>query len=670
MNKSAIERSPVVSDFLFVGLGAANCLLILRLHDSGLLSGKTIAIVEPDSKSTNDRTFCFWATEEELTKLCLKPLVSYSWDCLEIKGVTKQQIKPLRYFHVKGLDLYNETKKILPLIDVSFYTSFLKENPEVKSSYFEIRLQDVTLYAHKVFDSRPPTFLPPLKHQSHLLQSFYGFKIKTTTKAFDTSTIVMMDFNVPQNNFTQFIYLLPFDEETALIELTRFGDQKLVQDDAKAILDNYIAALGVSFEVLEVEQSVIPMSSAHLRTDDFGENWVNMGARAGMLKSTTGYAFHAMAEDALLQMEAIRNNRIPLRKAKKQRFTFYDRLLLKILDGRPEYGKPIFETLFKKVPVAKVLRFLREKTNLAEEILIFSKLPKRIFIETALKDLLQQCVALPILVFPFLFTILALILSHNKYEYVSKGILALGFLSVGLSHGALDHITSKKIGTKKQLLQFITRYLLKGMLLGLVWLFFPDVALVIFIAYSAWHFGQADFKEWDLKQGWQSFLWGLLVLMTILFFHFDELIWILQQIPNLHFVSVLKKVVDTQLMALQIFIVGSGFFLAVLNKSKHILFTLAYLLLSSMLPLLVSFGIYFIGQHSIYGWRHLRNGLNERSSGLWLKSLPFSLGGAFLILFFLVFAGSNYVGIFFILLSCLSIPHVFSMHRFYSKLKH
>jgi len=107
----------------------------------------------------------------------------------------------------------------------------------------------------------------------------------------------------------------------------------------------------------------------------------------------------------------------------------------------------------------------------------------------------------------------------------------------------------------------------------------------------------------------------------------------------------------------------------VVYKSKQILFTFTYLLLSSFLPLLVSFGIYFIGQHSMYGWRHLLVGLNESSSRLWLKSLPFSIAGALVLLSVALFSGANHIGIFFILLSCLSIPHAFSMHLFYAKLK-
>jgi lycopene beta-cyclase len=668
MIESAMNTSNSTFDFLFIGLGAANCLLILSLHENGLLKGKSISIVEPTKKDTNDRTFCFWATEEELIRLNLKSLVSYSWNCIEISGVTKQEINPLQYFHVKGIDLYTQTKNILGEHKVTFFSSFVTENPKIGSAHYEIQFANETICAKQVFDGRPPSYLAPQKNQSHLLQSFFGWKIKTTSKSFDTSKMVMMDFNVPQNKFTQFVYVLPYTDDTALIELTRFGDQKLAYDEAQVILAEYTKVLGVSFEILEEEQGVIPMSSAKIKTEDFGKNWVYMGAKANMLKSTTGYAFHAMAEDALIQTEAIRNKQLSTRKSRPQRFLYYDRLLLNILNEKPEFGKVIFETLFKKIPVTRVLSFLREKTNIKQEVQIFSKLPIRIFIEAAIKDLIKNPISIPVLVWPFLFTLLSICLAFTNREFITWGILAVGFLSVGLSHGALDHLTSKKIYNKKQLAYYVASYLLKGALLGLVWLILPDLALLVFIVYSAWHFGQADFKEWNLTQGLQSFIWGIVILMSILFFHFEELNAVLEQIPNLQIVELLKKVSAFQLLLFQIIIIGSGIIIAAINKSKNILLTLLYLLISAGLPLLVSFGIYFVGQHSLNGWLHLIKGLNERSTSLYIKSLPFSLGGAGIFIFFLLFAGQNYFGLFFIILSCLSIPHVFSMHHFYSRL--
>jgi hypothetical protein len=79
----------------------------------------------------------------------------------------------------------------------------------------------------------------------------------------------------------------------------------------------------------------------------------------------------------------------------------------------------------------------------------------------------------------------------------------------------------------------------------------------------------------------------------------------------------------------------------------------------------MAFGIYFVLQHSINGWKHLSVGLGKGSLVMWKNALPFTIGGAGIICYFLLFAAENYIGLFFIILSCLSLPHVFSMHAFY-----
>ena len=648
-------------DYLFVGLGAANSLLILRLHDEGLLVGKKIAIIEPDTKAINDRVFCFWATDEELAELHVQSLVSKRWDHIEINGVTKQAIQPLHYCHVQSIDLYTSTKKILLDYAVEQFSARLTENPKQVGDAFEVRIDQQTILANRVFDSRPPQYHPTQEHESHLIQSFYGWKIKAQTNAFDSTTMVMMDFEVPQNNFTQFVYKLPFSEDTALIELTRFGKDVLTEAEANSILSSYIAGLGISFEVLDVEHGLIPMSSAAMQRNDFGPHWIHMGVAANMLKSSTGYAFHFMAEDAQMQMENIKNDTNSLRPERASRFRFYDRLLLKILHASPQYGKLIFQTLFREVPIPTVLRFLREKTSLKEEGIIFSKLPITIFLKTAVKDIFYR---LPL--FPLLLTLLSLFFSFIHAEKLTYSLLGAGFVTIGLSHGALDHLPSGSMASVKKMAFFIVNYLFRGALVGIVWWLLPDLGLGIFIGYSAWHFGQADYKEWGLRANWQAFLWGFSVLGMLLFFHSDELTWILGQIPGLQTDGFLQKIKPDQFLPIQISFVLLGLILAFVHKSLKLFMTIGYVLLASYLPLLVSFGIYFVFQHSFYGWRHLRQELVMTSKQLYVQSLPFALGGMAIIAYFLLVAGVNYLGMFFIILSCLSIPHVLLMHRFYT----
>ena len=59
--------------------------------------------------------------------------------------------------------------------------------------------------------------------------------------------------------------------------------------------------------------------------------------------------------------------------------------------------------------------------------------------------------------------------------------------------------------------------------------------------------------------------------------------------------------------------------------------------------------------------------LKTNSFSLWLKGLPLSLGGALIFLIFMLLNNKDYFSIFFIVLSCISMPHIISMHKFYQK---
>ncbi|MDG1176222.1 MAG: beta-carotene 15,15'-dioxygenase, Brp/Blh family [Flavobacteriales bacterium] len=665
MNYKTSNPDITIVDYAFVGFGAANCLFILRLIDQNLLEDKTIAIIEPDSKTKNDRTFCFWATEKEVLDLGLDNLISHKWENIEIGGISQESIAPLKYFHIKGIDLYTETRKKLAICNVTFFNSFLIKSNTLSLTFHELILENEIIQSTIVFDSRPPSYSKPINNQSHLYQSFYGWNISMDKGTFDANKMVLMDFKIPQQNSTQFVYILPFSENKALVELTRFSEKKLTPEEANSALKDYMAKINPEYKIIDTEKGVLPMSSAKIETIDLGKNWINMGSRSHKLKCTTGFAFHAMAEDAAVKANNLKNQLSIQTVQEKNRFAFYDRLLLKILHESPEKGKPIFETLFSKVSTSLILNFLREKTSLKQDLYILSKLPKTIFILTAIKDIYHKISSFPTIILPTILTLCGLIFSVFNLDYVTYFLLILGFFSVGLSHGALDHLTGSPILNKTKLLIFSITYIAKGALFGVVWFFTPGLALLLFILYSAWHFGQADFKEWKLTNSLFSFVWGCVLLILILLFHVAELLTVLEQIPNLNHSALTENLEGTRLLVLQLFTVLIGVILALYHKSIFILLTITYLLLSTWLPLLVSFGIYFVFQHSMNGWKHLKNGLNKSSKTMWKESFPFNLGGSLLIIGFYLFGETNQLGTFFIIISCLSLPHVLSMHNFY-----
>jgi Brp/Blh family beta-carotene 15,15'-monooxygenase len=394
----------------------------------------------------------------------------------------------------------------------------------------------------------------------------------------------------------------------------------------------------------------------------------SLGARNYKIKPSTGYAFKSMYEHAEEVADAVQNNKATtdLNKnhahASSGRFAFYDGLLLDLLKNRPWQGKPIFVALFKRVETGKILKFLDEKTSLQEDISIFIKLPWRPFLSALMRKTLRQPSFRPVAL--LLITLLLLLLGHETTAQtaVAYPLFLGGLLLVGIPHGAVDHLIDTGNWNLRQAPIFVLKYLLVAAMMGVFWYFFPAFALLTFLVYSAWHFGQADGKQWQLNP-YLALLWGGSVLYTLLGTHAEETNKILNSMGQLE--------LHLPYAFLPMF---PWLLLAIYKKQNSWIITIIWLLLSIKLPLLFAFGLYFVGQHSLNGWFHLKSHLKMSHKKIWLNALPFHAAAWFMLgLFFLFWPASaneqemGRWGIFFIFIACISLPHVVVMQSVYSR---
>jgi hypothetical protein len=139
-------------------------------------------------------------------------------------------------------------------------------------------------------------------------------------------------------------------------------------------------------------------------------------------------------------------------------------------------------------------------------------------------------------------------------------------------------------------------------------------------------------------------------------------------VQQIHFNNLEGKIISVVLSIM-------GIAWSLLTKRRQMLFSVLMLTISIQLPLITSFGLYFIGQHSLNGWNHLKKGINTNNATLYMKALPFTVGGAILFLALAYFVKNNYLvqfnehllTVFFVFISCISFPHVMAMSRFYNK---
>jgi lycopene beta-cyclase len=663
-------------DYLFAGAGASATLLLMCMEKHGLLKDKKILILDPDTKHNNDKTYCFWSEQDEALAIQSQHLISHQWDEVCVNRNQQESLLPKKYFHISGIDVYNELRHIIDQHNLKRVQSSVIELAPNENGIKVITDKEIW-QASLVFDSRPPKYLPLKKDDAHLVQSFIGYVISTDEPIPNINCVDLMDFNVDQLGATQFMYVLPLGEGKTLVELTRFGVDPITQNDASPILDLYITHRFGNYQILHTETGCIPMSTAEISVEEL-PGVISIGGRAGAVKPSTGYAFKNMFHHAQSLADSLKNNFKPVIITESSRFRFYDRLLLLILTKQPSQGKLIFEALFKKNKTKNVLQFLDEKTSLFQDIRIFLTLPIKPFLKAvgwvALSRIQKSISPLILLVLSILL-LLIYKTSPQIFNWIQIVIFTVGLFLVGIPHGAVDHLL--ETGNLKSSIKpgFVINYLGLAFLNLFLWIFFPIGALIFFIGYSAWHFGQTDLKEWQLKN--INFLkftaWGVLILSIILSGHIVETNSILANMNTMEIP--INNLVGKQISVLLSLV---GITWAILEKRWMMFISSVMLLVSIELPLITSFGLYFIGQHSMNGWSHLKKGLSVNNTSLYLKALPFTIGAVILFAAFIFLLRNNYLSnfneniitIFFVFISCISFPHVIAMNRFYnSKLK-
>jgi lycopene beta-cyclase len=369
-------------DYIIAGGGAAGLSLAYHLVKSSL-KDKKILIIEKESKTTNDRTWCFWDKGPSFF-----PEIHYRrWNQFRFTTCNFSSIfnlAPLSYFLVRSGDYYN------------FIHSTLS-----RQRYVEIRQNSVEriwddrktgfvqsggqiFSADWVFDSRlNPVNLQSVSPNYHAVkQHFLGWEIETSQDIFDPSTPTLFDFRTPQLGSMRFLYILPFSTRNALVEYTLFSPQLLSLEEYEKGLRDYLSGvLGLeSYHVSAVEKGIIPMTDYPFPRQ-VGTRILNIGTRGGRVKPSTGYAFHRIQKDSLAIVRSLEETGQPFQiPLPPPRYHLFDSMLLQILQRYGELGEIIFTRLFTRNPVERIFRFLDENGSIWENLLLMASVPPLPFI--------------------------------------------------------------------------------------------------------------------------------------------------------------------------------------------------------------------------------------------------------------------------------------------------
>ena len=287
--------------------------------------------------------------------------------------------------------------------------------------------------------------------------------------------------------------------------------------------------------------------------------------------------------------------------------------------------------------------------------------------------------------FVFFFVVNIFCVLFFKYSNlnISPILCLLLILIIGVSHGSLDHIKGKKLlelfNIKSNYIFYITYILISAAVIA-TWMLLPSITLIIFLIIASYHFGKEDteFLINDRSYFTQMlyFFKGFLIILTPLYFHFQETISIfkLLLIDNEMFYLSLNFIETNKVIQLGIFCSTlSSIFLFLKNfEIKKFVIFLDYfsiLILNYYLSPLLAFTVYFCFLHSIRHSISLAIELDPNSvaNGFGLfakKALPLTiLTGvfSFIALYLLTNSynlDSAILKVIFIGLASLTFPHI------------
>ena len=284
----------------------------------------------------------------------------------------------------------------------------------------------------------------------------------------------------------------------------------------------------------------------------------------------------------------------------------------------------------------------------------------------------------------FLFSyIFSLIIFKFNNLNISPLICLLLILTIGVSHGSLDHVKGKKlfnILNIKKISIFYFLYTLIAISVIIIWIIIPSISLMIFLLVASFHFGKEDTQFLISENSYFNqllfFLKGLLIILAPMFFHFDETITIFKflLIDNEIFYSTLEFIEVNKILPIGIILSTLScvyLFLRKFEVKKFVIFLdfFSILILNYYLSPLVAFTIYFCFLHSI---RHSITLIyeidkNDFKNGLKVfgkKVLPLTILTAIFCLIGLYLLNNKYdfnssiLKIIFIGLASLTIPHI------------
>jgi len=374
-------------NYIILGSGLSGLLTAYRMANDAWFDDKSIVIIDKEIKNQNDRTWCFW--EEPNGEF--DSILSKTWKKAFIGNHDFQQsfeMHPYLYKMIRSSDYY---KLVFDTISSKSNFTFINDEiinwKELKNTV-EVVGKNQTYAAdfllNSFFDINP---ILNQKKYPYLKQHFIGWFIKTKIDTFDDSEVKFMDFTIEQEGNTRFMYVLPTSKTEALFEYTLFSEDLLENSEYEKAIQKYLQERGINdYEIIEKEKGNIPMTCFPFQKQN-SKRVLFIGTAGGWTKASTGFTFFNSKKQSEKLIEFLKNSQDLTQFHKKNRYWFYDLILLEVLHQNNELGGNLFGILFQKNSIQNIFKFLNEEGTIFSDLKVMLTLPKRLFIKATFRAL-------------------------------------------------------------------------------------------------------------------------------------------------------------------------------------------------------------------------------------------------------------------------------------------
>jgi lycopene beta-cyclase len=160
------------------------------------------------------------------------------------------------------------------------------------------------------------------------------------------------------------------------------------QSILEVYLENHWNLKREDYIINQEETGNIPMTDASFK--EVEGRTIYIGMAGGDTRSSTGFTFMNIQRRVERIVKALEIGGNPGKTLRFNRFRWYDKVLLRVLEEKTYPEEQLFMRLFKKNPIQRILAFLQGESGILMEIKVMQTAPLKEFISSAISVLMHS----------------------------------------------------------------------------------------------------------------------------------------------------------------------------------------------------------------------------------------------------------------------------------------